>query len=74
MGENPMADRFDIGDGWIEVSREVQSATYQMSGETGKGINECIAEMLSGETDPAEYGLVAEDDGEDGGEDEESDE
>jgi hypothetical protein len=48
-----MAKRFAVGEeGWIEVSREVQSATYQMSGETGKGINECVADLLTGETDP----------------------
>jgi hypothetical protein len=51
-----MAKRFAVGEeGWIEVSREVQSATYQMSGETGKGINECVAELLTGATDPLDY-------------------
>jgi hypothetical protein len=26
-----------------------------MSGETGKGINECVAELLTGATDPEQF-------------------
>jgi uncharacterized surface anchored protein len=54
-----MAERFEIGDtGWIEVDRNVQSAAFQVSGEEGVGVDEAIAELMVGDRDPAEYGLV----------------
>lgn len=57
-----MAQRFDIGDGWVEVSRGVEQAAFQISGEEQVAVGKAIAGLMSGEYEPADYDLVDEDD------------
>ena len=70
-----MAERFAIGDdGWIEVNRDVRSAAFQVSGQESVSIDESVAGLITGEYDPAEYGLAgneSDDESDDGSESDE---
>lgn len=64
-----MARRIQIGtEGWIEVNQSVVNAAVELGGEADLTVADAVAALVSGDADPAQYGLVEEYDEESDGE------